>query len=421
MKSAGLPATIVALLALVAGFAVGTVLHGSADPRVARAFEGLGAVGELWVSALRMIVFPLVVTMTIAAIVGAKGRGSIGALGGRALVLFVALLLAAGVLTLAVAGPAASLIPTDAETAAAFRIRAAEAAPANEAAAARPPSVGAWLKDLVPPNIVEAASGGRILPVLLFAVLLGAGATRLEPEPRELLHRIFEALSDAMMWIVRWVLALLPLGVFALCAGFAFRIGLKATGVVSFFVLLLSGLLLLVTVLLYPVTALLGRVAPGRFARAVAPAQVVAIGTRSSIAALPALVEGGRRHLDLPESATGFVLPLSVATFKINRTVSSLVRLLFLAHILEVPLGPGALASFLLTQLIMSFSTAGIPSAGAIRSLPAYLAAGIPIEAVMVLNAVDTIPDIFATLANVTADMSVATLLSRRERTAAAE
>ena len=76
-------------------------------------------------------------------------------------------------------------------------------------------------------------------------------------------------------------------------------------------------------------------------------------------------------------------------------------------HVKEEGAIPAALASFLLTQLIMSFSTAGIPSAGAIRSLPAYLAAGIPIEAVMVLNAVDTIPDIFATVVNVTGDMGV--------------
>ena len=208
---------------------------------------------------------------------------------------------------------------------------------------------------------------------------------------------------------------------FALCADFAFRIGVRVTGAVAFFVILLSAILLLATVLLYPVTAILGRTSLGRFARAAAPAQVVAVSTRSSLASLPALVEGGRRHLGLPDSATGFVLPLSVATFKLSRTISSVVRLLFLAHLLNVHLGLPQLSAFLLTQLIMSFSTAGIPSVGSIRSLPAYLAAGVPIEGVLMLNAVDTIPDIFATLANVTADMSAATILSRRDRVRTAQ
>ena len=218
------------------------------------------------------------------------------------------------------------------------------------------------------------------------------------------------------MVLVGWILKLLPLGVFALSAEFAFRIGVRATGAIAFFVVLLSGILLLVTVLLYPVTAMFGQTSLARFARAVAPAQAVAVSTRSSLASLPALVEGGQKQLDLPDSVTGFVLPLSVAAFKLNRAVSGLVRLLFLAHLFRVPLGPAQLASFVATQLIMSFSTAGIPGVGSIRSLPAYVAAGIPIEGVLMLNAVDTIPDIFATLANVTADMSVATILSRGDR-----
>ena len=223
-----------------------------------------------------------------------------------------------------------------------------------------------------------------------------------------------------MMVIVGWIMRAMPLGVFALCAVFSSRLGSRATTVIGFFIVLLSGILLLATLLLYPVTAILGRTSLARFARAVAPAQVVAVSTRSSLASLPALVEGGRKHLGLSESATGFVLPLCVATFKLDFGIASLVRLLFVAHVLAIPLGPPQLASFLVTQFILSFSAAGIPGAGSVRSLPAYLAAGVPIEGVLIVNAVDSIPDIFATLANVTADMSAATILSRRDRARAA-
>jgi len=175
-----------------------------------------------------------------------------------------------------------------------------------------------------------------------------------------------------------------------------------------------------VTILLYPFTAVAGRVSIPRFAKAVAPAQLVAVGSRSSLASLPALVAGGQQHLGLPPSATGFVLPLAVASFKLNRVVSGPVKLLFLAHVFQLSLGLPQLAAFLATEIILSFSTVGIPSMGSVRSIPAYLAAGIPVEAVLLLNAVDTIPDVFKTLTNVTADMSAATILSRRERRAAA-
>ena len=279
-------------------------------------------------------------------------------------------------------------------------------------------SAGDWVVALVPVNVFSAAARGEILPVLLFTALFGLSVRRLARKDHDFWWSL-EGFAGAMMTIVGWVMQAMPLGVFALCAVFASRLGSRATTVIGFFIVLLSGILLLATVLLYPITAVLGRVSLARFARAVAPAQVVAVSTRSSVASLPALVEGGRKHLGLSESATGFVLPLCVATFKLDFGIASLVRLLFVAHVLDIHLGAPE-RTFLLTQFILSFSAAGIPGAGSVRSLPAYLAAGVPIEGVLIVNAVDSIPDIFATLANVTADMSAATILSRKDRSGAA-
>ena len=220
-----------------------------------------------------------------------------------------------------------------------------------------------------------------------------------------------------MMAVVGWVMKAMPLGVFALCAVFASRLGSRATGVIVFYIALVSGILLVATLLLYPVTAILGRVSLREFARASAPAQVVAVSTRSSLASLPAMVEGGRQHLALSEIGDRFRAcrsawrPSSSTTgspassgFSSSRTCSTFRSALRRSR------------SFLTTQFLLSFSAAGIPGAGSVRSLPAFLVAGVPIEGVLILNAVDAIPDIFATLANVTADMSAATILSRKER-----
>jgi len=406
--------TIAALAALVAGFAFGIALHGSTDPRVVRLVELVAAIGQLWVAALRMAALPLVIALTLAAIVGARREGSIGALGARTVLLFAVMLVSAGLIAFAVTAPAVALYPVDADTAASFRPGSSDPVPGPGRGG--PASLGAWLVSLVPTNIFQAAASGEVLPILLFTVLFGFGVRRLETEPRELLGRVFRALADAMMAIVGFVLRVLPLGVFALCAAFAFRAGVSVTGVVAVWVVLVSSVLFLVTLLLYPFTAVAGGVALRRFARAAASAQAVAISTRSSLASLPAMVTGGQQHLGFSASTTGFVLPLAVASFKLNMTISGPVKLLFLAHVFDRPLGVPQLAAFLATEIILSFSTAGIPSMGTVRSLPAYLAAGIPVEAVLLLNAVDTIPDIFKTLVNVTADMSAATVLSKRER-----
>ena len=413
----GMAPTLAALAGLVAGFTVGIVFHGSTDPWVGRIMAVIAAAGQLWVAALRMAALPLVVVLTLAAVAGARREGSIGLLSLRTVLLFSGMLLAAGLIAFAVTAPAVALYPVDADTASAFVGPTPEVPP--DVAASRATSVGDWLVALIPTNVFQAAARGDVLPLLFFTVLFGFAVRRLEAGPQELLSRIFRALADAMMALVSFVLKVLPIGVFGLCAAFAFKIGVRVTGVIAVWIVLVSSVLFLVTLLLYPFTAVAGRVSPLRFARAAAPAQVVAIGTRSSLAALPALVAGGQQHLGLPASATGFVLPLAVASFKLNMTISGPVKLLFLAHVFQRPLGIPQLAAFLATDLILSFSTAGVPSMGTARSLPAYLAAGIPLEAVLMLNAVDTIPDMFKTLTNVTADMSAATILSRRERSRA--
>ena len=224
------------------------------------------------------------------------------------------------------------------------------------------------------------------------------------------------AVAEIMAVILRWAFVVMPIGVFALCFPLAARTG-PGAGAVGTYVVLESALLVACTLLLYPAVAVAGGVSMARFARAVWPAQAVAVSTRSSLAALPSLVDGNGT-LGLAASVTGFVLPLSVASFKLNRTVSGGVKLLFLAHAFGIAISPAQLVTFLASMLLLSFSTPGIPSVGTVRSLPLYLALGIPIEGVLILNAVDAIPDLFKTILNVTGDLGVAAFVARWAGTA---
>jgi Na+/H+-dicarboxylate symporter len=180
------------------------------------------------------------------------------------------------------------------------------------------------------------------------------------------------------------------------------------------YVILTCALLLVATALLYPLTVGLGRVGPLRFAKAFLPAQIVGASTQSSLAALPALVEGASTELDLPEESTGFVLPLCVASFKLNLAVSQPVDLLFLALVFGVPLGLGDIVAFMSGVILVSFGSPGVPRGAGFSTLPFYLMVGVPIEGVVIVEAVKSIPDIFFTVLNVTADMSVATILGKR-------
>lgn len=412
--AAGLSRTAWTLFALVAGIGSGMLLHGSTSAWAGRLAAVIGPVGQLWGAALRLMVVPLVITLTLVAVSGARDDRSIGALGGKTLLLFLMMLVASGLFAMALTPPLVSLYPVDAGTAAALRSGTPLPAAALEKPGARPRTPAEWLAGLIPGNIVAAASGGEILPILLFTVFFGLAVSHLPAPEKDVLVPIFRALADAAMVLIGWVLALAPLGVFALSFDLAFRAGAPVAGFLIAFVVLVSGIMILFTGLLYPVTALLGRISLRRFAEGVAPAQLVAVSTRSSLAALPALVAGARDKLGLPAAATGFVLPLSVTALKVNQPISGLVKLLFLAHVFQVGVGLPQVITFLATVFVMSVSALGIPGGGStFRLLPAYLAAGIPIEGIVVLEAVDTIPDIFKTLTNVTGDMSAATILSR--------
>lgn len=404
------------LAALVAGCLLGAVGHSSGSPAIAGLARALEPLGDLWLAALRLIVLPLVIFHVMAVIVGARDSGSVGALGVRAILLFVAMLVAVGLLTVAVATTIVARFPADPAMVAAL----AEATPASDATrelAAGSPSFVEWLAGLLPTNPLAAALAGNVLPLLLLGMLLAFVVTRLPDGQGAPLTRGIRAAAGAMLTLTRWVLWLLPLGVFVLAFPIVLEAGGGATGFLGTYVVIQCALVLVVTLLLYPVTSVLGRISVAVFARGVAPAQLVAASTRSSIASLPTLVQGGREHLRLPPSATGVVLPLAVALFKLSRTVSAPLRLFLLAQLYHIPLSATTVAIFMVTIILLSFGTVGLPSGVLpVPTLPAYVAAGIPIEGVVILEAVDAIPDIFKTVLNVTGDMSAATILARSSR-----
>ena len=405
--------TFWSVAALVGGMALGLAGHVSGGAPFQAAASLLGGIGRAWVAALQLLTLPLASSLVLAAISAASAR-VVGGLTIRAMLFFALAMVVAGALTIPIAQAALGGYEVLPETVAALGATITVPPGATAAAAGGP---GAGLESLLPSNLFQAAVTGQIFPLLLFAMAFALAVTRLPEETRAPLSQVFRGLADAMLTLVRWILVVTPLGVFALGFVLTLETGASLAGVLGAYLLLQPAVTLLWVLLLYPVTAVLGRVAPGRLARAVLPAQIVAVTTRSSAAAMPALVEGAQQHLGLPESGTRFLLPLGVSLFRLSIAVQDSVKLVFLAHIYDVPLAAGTLVVFVLTVCVFSFSSTGTPSSGGaagFKMIPVYAAAGIPIEGIILLEVVETIPDIFATLLNVTGQMSAATILSPR-------
>lgn len=403
-------AVLQSVVALVLGLTLGILVSRSGTDGAMATVEWIEPVGLLWVNAIRMTVIPLIVSSLIVA-VSDTGARAMGRLGTRSFVVFLLLLSVTAALT-ALFGPMIfDRLTVDAG--------AAEAVRGSVAAGAElplMPSFRDWLVSNVPPNPIRAAADGAMLPLVVATLAFALALGRVEGSRRDAVVGFFRGVSDAMGTLVGWILVVAPLGVFSLAFVVAARLGTAVVGAVGFYIIAYSALLLAATVIVYAAVALFARVPPGLFARAALPAQLVAVTTRSSMAALPAMVTGAEETLRLPRAATSFALPLAVSVFRLNQSVSWVVMALFAAKLYGVDLGMTAVLTLAVTSVLMSFSVPGIPSASLFVVAPFFASVGIPPEAIGVLIALDLIPDVFKTLLNVTGQLGAVTIISGEAR-----
>ena len=405
------------LIALLLGISFGIVVSTAQHPALSAMVAVIEPVGTLWINAIRMTVIPLVVGSIVVGVASAPDTRTIGRIGTRALVLFLVLLAAGGIFAALVAPPLMARIPLDPAAVAALRESGALAASAASESVRKIPTFAQWLTDLVPVNPIKAAADGAMLPLIVFSICFGLALTRLTTDARLPIVQFFHGVSEAALTLVRWVLVAAPAGVFALAVPLAARLGLAAAGALAAYIVVTS--LILATfsiVVLYPLATLGGRVSMPDFARGIFAAQAVAFSTRSSLAALPAMMESARSQLGLPPQIVSFFLPLAASTFRIGGALAITTGVIFVARLYGVELQPSQLATIVLTVVLTTFSIPGIPAGSVVVMVPVLLAAGLPVDGMGILLGVDTIPDMFRTTANVTGDMVAATVLARGER-----
>jgi len=396
------------LIGLVAGFLLGLALAGPAASAAAPVLAIATPVGAIFVNLIRMTVIPLVVSMLVASIGSRGASGVLGRVGARAAVLAIALLVAAAVGTVLVAQPILARVPIDPAAALALR------GPAAAALSTPSPTLSQWFVDLVPQNVFKAAADGTMLTVIVFAVLFALALARVAETPRESVLRVAQGVADAMQRLVAGILVLAPVGVFALAVPLASKLGLAAAGAVLAYIAVVVALTVLMSaLLLYPTGIILGSMSPGAFVSLCAPAQAVAFASRSSLAALPAMVESAERA-NMPPMVSGFILPLAASVFRVGGAVAMPVGALFLARLYAVPLTTPHLASVAFTSVLSSFAVPGIPGGSIIAMVPVLAAANLPIEGIGILLAVDTIPDMFRTTGNATGMLALAAALRRQ-------
>jgi Na+/H+-dicarboxylate symporter len=405
-----------ALAALVAGLIAGMLSAKLAETARADALATASFVGTLWLNALKMTVIPLVVALLVVGIAKSAEAAQAGRIAGRS-VLWIVIICTAS----AIFGAVATIALTHAFPLARETAQLLQGALGNvEQTGAGPlPGAAEFFKGVVPPNVIAAASNGDVLPLTVFAVLFALALTRIPSAGRQRLVTLLDAVAEALLVIIAWVLDIAPLGVFAL----AFTVGSTAGGAafagLGHYVVIISSIGILVTLAAYPLAAIAGGIGAGRFTRWLIAPQAVAISTRSSLACLPAML-AATREMGVREEVGDVTLPIAVALFRATGPAMNVAVAFYVAHWLGLHPSPAQMIAATAVGAVMSYGAVSLPGeVSYISSIaPIALALGVPIGPLGLLVAVEMVPDIFRTVGNVTHDVALASIVDRATRTA---
>lgn len=398
------------LSALVAGLALGMGWPRLGAGSLPDAVNVADSIGGIWLDGLRMTIIPLVVSLLITGIAKTvdSARGDRVAM--RSVATFVALLWVSTVIAAVLTPVLLGFFPMPAD--AAHSLAASLSRDIHIEAPAV--GIGTFLRSIVPTNPIAAAANDALLPLILFTAAFAVALARLPAAQREPVTAFFDTIANTMLVIVGWVLALAPIGVLALAFGVGTRAGTSAIGALAHYIAVVSSAGLVLWILSYPVAVFGGRIPLLAFAKAVAPAQAVALSTQSSLASLPPMLKAAT-DLGVDRSVSRVSLPLAVAIFRVTSPAMNLAVAIYVAHWLGISLTPSAIAAGVAVAAITTVGSVSLP--GQVSFLtsiaPICVAMGIPIEPLALLIAVEMIPDLVRTVGNVTMDVAATTAIAR--------
>jgi len=366
-------------------------------------------IGALWVNAIRMTVIPLLMALMITAIAGQENTGLVAQLGGKTMALFISMIVASSLFSFLVAPPLIAMLNIDPE---ASRRLLESTAIANVGSNELPPFRD-WLIALIPINPIRAAADNAVLPLMIFTGLFSMALLQIGDEQREHVVAFFSAIKETMFVLIAWIMTLAPIGIFALVFPLAATLGVSAINVLGSFIVIVCALITAFTLALYPLAVYIGEIKLRDFARALAPAQIIGFSTRSSLAALPPCFTA-TETLGISNKVSGVVLPIAVTLFKFASPIGRTAGTYFVASLYGIDLTNYELFIIAAAIGLFSFYSPAIPSGGLLIMAPVYISLGLPVQGIGILIAVDLIVDMFITAANVSANVTVAAILSKK-------
>lgn len=400
------------LIAMAAAIAAGWVTgpEGAALPIYA-------FIGKFFLNALKMLIVPLILASIINAVLGLSASGALGRLGLRTIAYYLMtsfLAILVGVFLVNLINP--GLIDGQPLHEQLGGMEAAAALAAEKVAGKDSSDFVEIFLRMVPPNIVAAAAQGQMLGLIVFGILFGYFASRLNERLREGQTNFWEAVYEIMIGMTHLVMRFAPIGVFGLVAKVVAESGgnLAAFQAVGWFFLTVIGALLLHALVTLPtVLKVIARVNPLKHYSAMGPALLTAFSTSSSAATLPVTIRCVEENAGVSKKSSGFVLPLGATVNMDGTALYECVAALFIAQAYGLELSIGTQVLVVVTALLTSVGVAGVPSASLVAISVILGAIGLPVEALGLILIVDRILDMCRTAVNVFSDSCGAVVIAR--------
>ncbi len=400
------------LIALLAGAVFGVVLNLLAPPDAEDVplawlhvvFTGgiFEVVGRIFVSALKLLVVPLVFVSLVCGTAALDDVRKLGTVGGKTILFYLGTTAIAITLAMSAALLFKPGVGFDLETEADFAAR--EAPPLTEV-----------IVDIFPDNPFAAMAEGNMLQIIVFAILFGV-AMSLSGDPGKRVLGIFQDLNTIVMKLVLLLMAIAPYGVFALIARAFAREGFTAFEKLGFYFLVVLGVLVLHAFVTYPVLLkLFSGLNPIQFLRKIRKAQLFAFSTASSNATIPVTLEVVQDEMGVKKSVSSFTVPLGATINMDGTAIMQGVATIFIAQAYGMGLDFTDYLAVIGTATLASIGTAGVPGVGTIMLAMVLAQVGLPVEGIGLILAVDRLLDMLRTAVNITGDATVSCIIGKSE------
>lgn len=278
------------------------------------------------------------------------------------------------------------------------------------------PSTGETLLNIIPSNPIQAFAEGNMLQIIAFSIFVGFGIAMLGKKAEALLT-VVEQGNNLMMYLVNIVMKSAPYGTFGLIATAVGSQGLSAIKAMGLYMIVVILALLIHSIVTYgSAVFFLAKYNPFTFFKKFSPAMSVAFSTSSSNATLPVSMETAQKELNIPKSISSFVQPLGATINMDGTAIMQGVATIFIAQVYGVNLSTMELVTVVLTAVLASIGTAGVPGVGLILLAMVFSSVGLPVAGIGLILGIDRLLDMARTAVNITGDAACALVVSETEK-----